>query len=287
MPKLNDTLLASITSLTRQQIPTPQLDAEVLLAHTLRVSRSWLHAHSNDELTQEQVRVFEKLIERRLNREPVSYITGTKEFYGREFIVTPDVLIPRPETEDLVELSIETAYNIPHTSYHPYGLNAVDVGTGSGAVGLTVLAQSPRINDMYLLDISPKALAVAKQNNRTLFHLKRIQYYESDLLSKLIYPEMVPFDIVIANLPYVDKTWETSPETAHEPALALYADQNGLALIFQLIEQSTVALRQFGYLLLEADPEQHQAIISFALNHGFAHKTTRGYAMSFMKLPQA
>lgn len=268
-------------------IPSPRLDAEVLLAYTLGVERNWLHAHGDEKVQLENSRAYGQLVERRLDREPVAYITGTKEFYGREFIVTPDVLIPRPETEDLVELGIETAYNIPHTSHHPYGLYALDVGTGSGAVGLTVLAESPRINDMYLLDISPKALAVAKQNNRKLFHLKRVQYYESDLLLSLSGSSVLPVDLILANLPYVDKSWETSPETAHEPALALYADHEGLALIFQLIEQSQTALRQFGYLLLEADPEQHDSIIEFAFIHGFVHKETRGYALSFMKQQQA
>lgn len=273
---------------SKVNIPSPRLDAEILLAYTLHVERNWLHAHGDERLRPENSKKFSQLIERRLKREPVAYIIGKKEFYGREFIVTPDVLIPRPETEALVELSIETANSIPFTSDRPWGLYVIDVGTGSGAVGLTLMAESQRINDMILVDISPRALAVAKQNNRKLFHLKRVQYYESDLLGLWCPEERAPFaDLIVANLPYVNKSWKTSPETAYEPSLALYAENDGLALIFKLIEQSQYTLRSYGCLLLEADPEQHEAIIEHGHRHGFEHEDSREYALKLMKLPQA
>lgn len=298
MPKLNDTLLASIASLTKQHIPSPRLDAELLLAYTLAVDRSWLHAHGSDEISDGQLQKFQKCVERRLKREPVAYITGTKEFYGRDFIVTPDVLIPRPETEDLVELTtsfLDTSATSQQRgakgkqlapseaerkeSGEQSTIKMLDIGCGSGCVGITLKLERPEYK-VTLSDISSSALKVARRNATKLG--ADVTLVESNLLSSFPLPAS-SFSAIVANLPYVNATWETSPETAHEPALALYADQNGLALIFKLIEESSVALRNFGYLLLEADPEQHQEIIEFASKNGFVHKETRGYALGFMK----
>lgn len=273
MPKLNDILHASVETFAAEQIPTPRLDAEVLLAHALHVDRSWLHAHDDAEISAEQAQIVQEFVERRLQREPVAYITGIKEFYGREFIVTPDVLIPRPETEDLVELALTD--KVPSRK-------VIDVGSGSGCIGVTLKLERPGW-DVTLVDSSKLALEVAVRNAKKFE--AAVSTMESDLLSS--FSEESFYDIIVANLPYVDESWETSPETAHEPALALYAKDNGLALILKLVEQSQVTLRHSGYLLLEADPEQHQAIIHFASKHDFAHKKTSGYAISFMKLPQA
>jgi release factor glutamine methyltransferase len=273
MPKLHDALLVSIASLAKQRIPSSRLDAELLLAHVLGTSRSWLHAHGEEKLGREEVRKFESLIQRRLKREPVAYITGTKEFYCREFIVNPDVLIPRPETEDLVELALQKG---------KVTIKVIDIGCGSGCIGITLKLERPEWT-VSLSDVSKKALVVAKQNANNL--MATVELVQSNLLTSV--PKGSTYDLIIANLPYVDTAWETSPETAHEPALALYADQNGLALIFQLIKQSSVALRRFGYLLLEADPEQHHAIIEYASKYDFVHKEIRGYALSLMKQPQA
>lgn len=273
MPKLNDILHASVETLAVEQIPTPRLDAEILLAHALHVERSWLHAHDEAEISAKQAQIAQGFVERRLNREPVAYITGIKEFYGREFIVTPDVLIPRPETEDLVELALTD--NVPSRK-------VIDVGSGSGCIGITLKLERPEW-DVTLIDSSKPALEVATRNANKLG--ATVSTMESDLLYSL--SKESSYDIIVANLPYVDESWKTSPETAHEPALALYAEDNGVALIFKLIEQSRVVLRHSGYLLLEADPEQHQAIIHFASKHDFAHKKTSGYAISFMKLPLA
>lgn len=273
MPKLNDILHASEEAFAAEQIPTPRLDAEVLLAHALHVDRSWLHAHDEAEISAKQAQIVQGFVERRIGREPVAYITGIKEFYGREFIVTTDVLIPRPETEDLVELAL--------TDKAPLR-KVIDVGSGSGCIGVTLKLERPGW-DVTLVDSSKPALDVAARNAKKLG--AAVSTMESNLLGS--FSEESSYDIIVANLPYVDQSWKTSPETAHEPALALYAKDNGLALIFKLIQQSQVALCHSGYLLLEADPEQHQAIIHFASKNGFAHKKTRGYAISFMKLPLA
>lgn len=270
-------------------ISSPRLDAEVLLAYTLGVTRSYLHAHATEPLHLQQgfsllqgkslLQKFEKLVERRLRREPIAYIVGKKEFYGREFIVTPDVLIPRPETEELVELVLRTQNLELRT-------RVLDVGCGSGCIGITLKLERPELG-VTLCDISPAALSVAKRNAEKLN--ASVEFDKSDLLSRFLPPKIqnlkskISFDIIIANLPYVDTTWETSPETSYEPREALYADSNGYALIFGLIDQSASILRPGGLLALEADPEQHERIIERALTKNFTLSDTRGYAMSFVR----
>ncbi len=269
-------LTVATTRLQEAGVASARLDAEVLLAHALGKNRTWLHAHGDETLENTVLQHADEYLQRRLKREPVAYITGKKEFYGREFMVTPDVLVPRPETEALVDLA--KSLSLPEYSY------VIDVGTGSGVIGLTLAVEIPRIYDMILVDISDKALSLAKHNNRTLFHKRKVQYYSSDLLS-FWHSQPPQADLVVANLPYVDKTWQRSPETDHEPALALFADDGGLALIKTLIAQATTVLKPGGYLLLEADPEQHSAIAIYAASHNYEHHLTDGYATSFVKLP--
>lgn len=337
------------------KIPSPRLDAEVLLAHVLGVNRVWLVTHGEDELGSEKVGKLESLVKRRLKREPVAYITGIKEFYGREFTVTPDVLIPRPETEALVELALEVlegrrikeegresqdtnkqaalvsaattsfsedSRNLtleasePDTTFaihlqpesallHAQGKpgakpwsgsmypesggkrKVLDVGCGSGCIGITLKLERPEL-DVTLCDISPKALHIAQKNAKKLS--ANVHFAESDLLSTFLPPKIqnpkskIYFDVIVANLPYVDASWETSPETAHEPQLALYADDGGLRLVKKLVEQSAQVLQPHGYLLLEVDPEQHRDTIRFAQANGFSLVEIREYAVCFEKV---
>ncbi len=267
-------------------IKTARLDVELLLAHVLKKDRSWLHAHGDELLTDKQVDDFTKLIERRAAREPVAYLVGKKEFYGRDFFVTPDVLIPRPETESLVTLTLSLLRVHPLTGEKTCNLRVVDVGTGSGCVGLTLAAELPeQIAELWLVDISPQALAVAKRNHQALLPRRKVYYHQSSLLD-MWQPDAVNkplFDCIIANLPYVDRSWERSPETDYEPALALFADEGGCELIYRLIQQAQRALASAGYLLLEADPTQHRSIVDHAESHGFHHIETQGYAIALQK----
>ena len=246
-------------------VPTPELDAELILAFALDVDRTWLHAHSEDTLPASIIKKADALLSKRTHRIPLAYLTGTKEFYGRDFIVTPDVLIPRPESEMMIDLLKELPL--------PNNAQASDIGTGSGCLGLTAKLECPQIRDMFLCDISSKALTVAKQNNRTHFHITKVQYYQSDLLKNV----PADNDVILANLPYVDEEWERSPETNHEPAIALFAKDHGLALIYELLSQAPQVLATGGYVLLEADPEQHNAIITEAKKSGLAYETTQDY----------
>lgn len=275
-------------------IPSPRLDAEVLLAFVLDVTRSYLHAHGDKELEGEKVGKLESLVKRRLRREPVAYLTGKKEFYGREFAVTPDVLIPRPETETLVELVLELegekvgkleskeADSQQPTENSIYGLRSclLDIGCGSGCIGMTLKLERPEL-DVTLCDISPKALTVAQKNAKNLG--ADVQCIESDLLSHFLTNKLSNFDVIVANLPYVDTDWQRSPETDYEPALALFAGDKGVSLIAKLLEQAPQILRSDGWLLLEADPAQHREIIHRATAHGFTLHATEGYALAFRR----
>jgi release factor glutamine methyltransferase len=262
--------------LTAAGIPSARLDAELLLSHTLRKNRTWLHSHHDDVLSDRHKEIAHARLDLRLDRVPVAYIIGHKEFYGRQFKVTTATLIPRPETEDLIALIAEAVpKNQPLLNEAP--LRLVDIGTGSGILGITAKLEHPEL-DVMLVDISRHALNVAEANAALL--QADVTTRVSDLLGA--YPFNA--DIIVANLPYVDPEWERSPETDHEPATALFARNNGLALIFDLLPQTKQKLARGGSLILEADPEQHAAIIKEAASYGLLHVQTIGYGLLFNKV---
>jgi release factor glutamine methyltransferase len=245
-------------------ITSALLDAEIILAHTLRKSRTWLHAHHDEPLEPREYDIANARLALRLDRTPIAYIIGHKEFYTRLFKVTPSVLVPRPEREAIITLL--KAYLSPTAG------TLVDIGTGSGCLGITAKLELPKL-DVTLADISRHALKVAEENARA--QNADVKIVRSDLLAHV--PGI--YDVIIANLPYVDREWERSPETSHEPELALFADRGGLALIERLITQITLHLAPHGIVIVEADPEQHKAIIGSAKTVGLTHVTTDGYAL--------
>lgn len=257
-------------------IPSARLDAELLLAHTIRKPRTWLHSHGDDALDGRQLEIARARLDLRLDRVPVAYIVGHKEFYGNKYKVTTATLIPRPESEVLIELLNEV---LPKNEQllRDRPLRLVDVGTGSGSLGITAKLLHPEL-DVSLTDVSRHALNVAEENATAL--QADVELIQSDLLGA--YPFTA--DIIIANLPYVDPSWERSPETDHEPASALFAANNGLALIFELLLQSKEKLARGGKLILEADPEQHDAIKREAKQYGLVLHEQRGYGLLFDKL---
>ena len=260
--KINYWLKDAAEQLADVGIPSALLDAEIILAHTVRKSRTWLHAHSDDEMTARELEIANARLDLRLDRTPIAYIIGHKEFYTRLFKVTPSVLIPRPESEDIITLLKQL--NLPGNP------RLIDVGTGSGCLGISAKLERPEL-DVTLVDIDRHALTIATENATNL--RADVAIMRSNLL------DSAPgtFDVIIANLPYVDKSWERSPETDYEPSLALFADDHGLALIVKLLEQLPVALSPRGYALLEADPEQHSSIIKKAKALGLSHRQTEGY----------
>ncbi len=275
-PAINSWLNEATSELRAIGIPTAQLDAELILAHTLRKSRTYLHAHQDDALTDREREIADARLSLRLERVPVAYIIGHKEFYGRKFRVTSATLIPRPESESLIEL---LRHALPSTArlLTDDPLRLVDVGTGSGILGITAKLVFPEL-EVTLADVSRHALKIAEQNARDL--KAEVTILQSDLLTN--YPFTA--DVIIANLPYVDPEWERSPETDHEPELALFARNKGLALILELLIQSRDRLVQGGHLILEADPEQHPAIITEARQQGLLLQETDGYGLLLQKL---
>jgi release factor glutamine methyltransferase len=258
------------------EIPSARLDAELILAHTIRQNRSHLHAHPEHILDARQVEIATARLALRLDHVPVAYIIGHKEFYGRRFRVTTATLIPRPESEALVEL-LDQAIPKNAALLAEQSLKLIDVGTGSGILGITAKLEHPEL-DVTLSDTSRHALKIAQQNADEL--KAEVSVLRSDLLTN--YPFVA--DIIIANLPYVDIEWERSQETDHEPAEALFAAQGGKALIYELIAQSRDKLTLGGSLILEADPEQHKDIITKAKGNGLLLQEQKDYGLLFQKM---
>lgn len=212
-------------------------------------------------------------LERRLKHEPLAYIFGHREFYGREFKVTPDVLVPRPDTEIMIDL-LTGLMDSTDSSGEP--LTLIDVGTGSGAIAITAKLEFPYL-DVIASDISPAALKVASNNAKRL--KADIELIESDLLTGI----QRPASIICANLPYVDEAWQTSPETRFEPDLALFAADGGLKLIKQLLLQAAERQTSGSFLLLEADPRQHDDIIQLSRQYNYNWHETREFIVILEK----
>lgn len=250
-------------------ITSAYLDAEIILAHTLRKNRTWLHAHSDETIPPRILEIANARRDLRLDRVPIAYIIGHKEFYGRLFTVTPSVLIPRPESEAIINI-------LKHLPEIDTKKSLVDIGTGSGCLGITAKLELSHLQ-VILSDISPHALAVARKN------ADRLQANVVTLKSSLL--DRVPprQDIILANLPYVDTAWECSPETKHEPNIALFADDGGLKLINQLIQDAKNTLSPKGYLLLEADSRQHARIITLCRENGLSPISQDGFVLAFVR----
>jgi release factor glutamine methyltransferase len=229
--------------LAQEPIGPPRMAAETLMMFVLGCDRAHLFAHPERELTEEERSRFEGAVAQRASGKPLQYITGVQEFWGLEFTVTPAVLIPRPETEHLVEAAIERA-----RSSGDKKLRMVDVGTGSGCVAMAIASELPNVQ-IEAIDISAAALEVAKQNAKKL-GFERVKFYESDLLSAA----QGQFDIIVSNPPYVgrcesDKVQREVRE--HEPDIAVFGGEQGLDIYRRLIPQSWDKLKPGGWLLME------------------------------------
>jgi release factor glutamine methyltransferase len=232
---------------------TARRDAELLLMHITRLTKADLLTHPNRELSESQMSAYRAAIERRARNEPVQYITGTQEFYGRGFAVTPAVLIPRPETEHMVE-SVLALHPEP-TRILP--LRILDIGTGSGILAITLALELPNAT-VTATDISAAALPVARQNARSLGAKDRIRFVQSDLFAALADER---FDCIVANPPYVATDEVLEPQVRdYEPVTALYAGEDGLTVYRRLIPQAFEHLEPGGHLLLEIGHGQRDAV---------------------------
>jgi release factor glutamine methyltransferase len=255
---IKSVLTSATARLTEAGCNTPLLDAEVLLAHTLGKNRTWLIVHRDDSLSSDQAVRFTDLIQQRVRRTPVAYITGVKEFYGLEFRTTPQVLIPRPETELLVETALQMFGNRSSAV-------VVDVGTGSGCIAITLARQFPQFT-ILATDLSEEALDVARQNASQ--HLTDVSFYHGHLLT----PVLSPVDFVVSNPPYVSTTFleagTTMPEVSYyEPRLALDGGHQGLDIITDLLTQAATQVKPDGAILIEIGFDQGSAVIELAKQH--------------------
>jgi len=238
-------------------IPLPWLDAEILVAHVLHSSRERLHTHPEDPLTAPQRERLRRLTSRRAARVPVPYLVGEREFYGRMFRVTPAVLIPRPSSELLVELAIDWL------TTHRQARRVIDLGTGSGAVAISVAMAVPHVR-IEARDVSARALRVAAENVARYRLRRRVTTVKADLLRGA-----VPADLIIANLPYIPEALRRvrPKELEYEPPLALYSGTDGLALIRNALSQAPAAVKPGGLVLFECDPAQTRRIVRLAQGH--------------------
>jgi len=235
---------------------TPSLDAQVLLAHVLGRSRAWVLAHREDPVEQEQAAAFERLLSRLQQGEPLAYLTGNREFYGLSFRVTPEVLIPRPETELLVERALAWLRD------HRERRVAADVGTGSGCIAVTLAVHGPDLH-LFASDLSLPALRLARENARRHGVQERVSFVQADLLG--VYHQQATFDLLCANLPYIPTAVLNQLAVGlWEPVLALDGGEDGLTSIRRLLAEARLRLSPGGLALLEIEAGQGEAACSLA-----------------------
>ncbi|MEI6068548.1 MAG: peptide chain release factor N(5)-glutamine methyltransferase [Methylococcaceae bacterium] len=264
MPTIKN-LLAHATNTLSSYSDSPLLDAEVLLGFVLEKPRTYLRAWCDNSLTDQQLATFEALIKQRQQGTPIAYLTGTREFWSRNFTVTPDVLIPRPDTELLIELSLDL---IPKDE----AVKLIDLGTGSGIIAVTLAAERPNAL-ITAVDASFAALTIAKQNAQ-LYQLSNITFYQSDWFSKV---PNTQFDCVVSNPPYIDSADEhlRQGDVRFEPKTALIAEDQGLSDIQIIADKARSYLKPAGHLLIEHG--YNQAIQVQAIFNALAYDKVQSY----------
>lgn len=245
-------LKGALNQLESNNIAGARLDAELLLAHVLDKPRTWVHAHPEFDLSADQAKAFEALITQRLNHTPVVHLTGSREFYGLDLSITPDVLTPRAETEQMVQWAIQ---------YTPPNGKLIDIGTGSGAIAIAIGVHRPDAQ-ISATDISQKELSVARSNAST--HQIKTKFIESDLWEKV----SGTYDVVVTNLPYLQTDADLMPEVTKEPGVALFGGSDGLDLYRRFLKDINRHLKPGGYLFTECDPWQQDSLIAEAAGYG-------------------
>ncbi len=249
--------------LAQAAVPTPGWDAELLLRHALRWDRAQLLSRDRDPIPVDALERYLALVQERERRRPLQHLTGTEGFWKHEFLVTPDVLIPRPETETLVEVVLE----LLRTAERPV---IVDVGTGSGNVALSLAAERPDAS-VHAVDISPAAVAVAASNARRLALEARVKLHVGDLLQP-VQDLRGRVDVIVSNPPYLDPAGQSSlqPEVRdHEPRLALLSPDGPLGLYARLVTQSSALLPARGWLALEVGAGMAVDVAALCTDAGF------------------
>lgn len=252
MPPTVKAAVRSIADALTTHSATPQLDAELLVAHAVQHDRAWLVGHPEDKLSATAQKTLAALVAQRQTGIPLAYLTGTKEFYGRPFIVTSDVLIPRPDSESIIEAALKYLKKIPQPT-------VLEIGTGSGCLAITLAAELPSAT-VTATDISPAALTVAHHNATALNVADRITFRTQDLLQG----ETGHYDLLVANLPYVPAHWLTDANKkryhlVNEPRVALHGGADGMN-VFTTFLQQFAAHPVSDCMILEHGDEQSEAV---------------------------
>jgi release factor glutamine methyltransferase len=262
--QLRQILNAAVERLSAASVPSPRMNAEILIMFTLDCDRAYLYAHPERNLTADEIRRYDEALARRATGVPAQYITEHQEFWGMDLVVSPAVLIPRPETEHVVEAVLELVSRDDSEQEQkqeqdqgpragapaPHDLRIVDVGTGSGAIALALAKELPK-TEIHAIDISPAALEVAQANAARLELTSRVAFHRADLLEG--FPP-ASFDFVVSNPPYVGESEEDSVQMEvrkFEPRNAVFAGPTGLEVIDRLIPQALTVLRPSGRLVFE------------------------------------
>lgn len=268
-------LKKSVEKLRTAEIESAKLDSELILARVLKVERTKLHANPQKKLSKTVVFHANNFLNKRARRIPLAYIFREKDFFGRTFFVNENVLVPRPETEILIEITKKYAKNSD---------KILDIGTGSGIIPITLKAELGDEIEVFASDVSVQALAVANLNAQKILS-QNIELFESNLLEQIPAETLSKITIITANLPYVNRDWvdfEKNNELHHEPQIALYARKNGLELIFKLLYQAQ-DLPKLEKIILEADPSQFKEIEKYANGCGFSKIISENYTITFKK----
>jgi release factor glutamine methyltransferase len=253
--QLKQALASAITRLNAEHVPSPRMNAELLLIFTLGCDRAYLYAHPERELTVDEQTRYDHALGERARGVPAQYITGHQEFWGMDLIVTPAVLIPRPETEHVIETVLDLVGRAPlrqaQGKLSPASpLHIADIGTGSGCIALALAKELPEA-EIHATDISPAALEVARANAARHQLESRIQFHQTDLLAGF---ENNSFDFIVSNPPYVGDSEEDQVQLEvrkFEPRAAVFAGPTGTEVIARLIPQAHAALKPGGWLVME------------------------------------
>ncbi|HEX7295899.1 MAG TPA: peptide chain release factor N(5)-glutamine methyltransferase [Pyrinomonadaceae bacterium] len=249
---IGEVLQEAAEMLSRTGVPEARREAGSLLSFVIGKDRTFLISHAEDQLDDSAVHRFSEAVGRRAGGEPLQYITGVQDFYGREFQVTPDVLIPRPETELLVEAALETNANKPE-------ILICDVGTGSGCIAVTLLCELTHARAVAV-DVSAAALEIAAQNARHHGVSERLELKISDCFDAL---DRISFDLIVSNPPYVSANALAGLQREvrdHEPLVALSPGGDGLNVIRRLLDEGTAFMKAGGYLIMEIGFDQGERV---------------------------
>jgi len=249
------------------EIQSARLDSLLILENTLKKSREWVHSHNDEVLTRLQLKELHENLSKRENHTPLAYITGSKEFYGRDFKVNDSVLIPRPESEDLISLLLSIPLPTPTT--------ILDIGTGCGILAITAQLELPETT-VIATDISSDALFVALENAHRL--QAPVQFYEADLLNVA---NTIKPNIILANLPYVPDLLVTSEEVRAEPKIALFSGTNGTDHYSLFWKQLLSLSPRPNYIITESLKNQHDVMEPYANIAGYTVIETRVLAQLF------